>query len=109
MGDYLASNHEEIVILRKHLTDMTHKLFLDVIGSVEYHKELRSLFDVRELTKPRVSIGSDLSVDTFEFLSITLLVKLPPCIVHNHEVSVYQTCWGLGHEKGAGALLQVYS
>ena len=46
---------------------MTHKLYLDAIGSVEYRKELRSLFHVRELTEAHISIGSDLCMDTFEF------------------------------------------
>ena len=31
MGDHLATNHEDVVMLRKHLTDVTHQLYIDII------------------------------------------------------------------------------
>lgn len=67
MGDHLVNNAEEIVLLRKHLTDATHHLYLDIIGSVEHRQELRALFHVEELSEAHVSIGSTLCLDTFVF------------------------------------------
>ncbi len=46
MGDNLASNHEEVVIVRKHLTDVTHHVYVEIIGSAEYRKELCALFHI---------------------------------------------------------------
>ena len=70
LGDHLSSNADEVVrkgMLRKHLTDLTHHLYLDVIGSVEYHSELRALFQVDDLSEAHLSLGSMLCLDTFTF------------------------------------------
>ena len=67
MGDHLATNHEEVVMLRKHLTDVTHQLYVDIIGSAEYQKELRTLFQGQELSEAMVSIGSAMCLDVFVF------------------------------------------
>ncbi|KAL9967257.1 hypothetical protein ACROYT_G025442 [Oculina patagonica] len=67
MGDYLASNHDEVVIVRKHLTDVTHKVYVEIIGSAEYRNELRALFHVQELSEAMISLGSSMCMDIFVF------------------------------------------
>ena len=67
MGDHLATNHEEVVKLRKHLTDVTHQLYVDITGSAEYGEELRTLFRVQELSEAMISIGSAMCLDIFVF------------------------------------------
>ena len=73
MGDHLSTNHEDVVMLRKHLTDVTHQLYVDIIGSAEYRKELCALFQVQELSEAMVSIGSAMCLDIFIFLYTMLL------------------------------------
>ena len=70
LGDHLATNGDEIVqnvMLRKHLTDTTHHLYVDIIGSVEYRRELRALFGVNELSEAYLSIGSMLCLQYIHF------------------------------------------
>ena len=79
LGDHLASNGDDIVqnvMLRKQLTDTTHHLYLDVIGSVEYRRELRALFVVNELSEAHLSIGSMLCLDTFSLFIRHLASKV---------------------------------
>ena len=47
LGDHLVSNADDILVntmLHKHLTHVTHHLYLDDIGSADYRRELRALF-----------------------------------------------------------------
>lgn len=79
LGDHLASNADELVqtaMLRKHLTDLTHHLYLGIIGSVEYRRELCALFKVDELSEAHLSIGSMLCLDTFTFFIHHLTSKV---------------------------------
>ena len=79
LGDHLASNADDILVntmLRKHLTDVKHRLYLGVIGSAEYRCELRALFQVDDLSEAHFSIGSMLCLDTFTFFVHHLASKV---------------------------------
>lgn len=79
LGDHLASNVDEILVnamLRKHLTDLIHHLYLDIIGSAKYRRELRALFQVEDLIEAHLSIGSVLCLDTFTFFVHHLVSKI---------------------------------
>ena len=70
LGDHLESNADDILVntmLHKHLTDVTHHLYLDVTGSADYRRKLRALFQVDDLSQAPLSIGSVLCLDTFTF------------------------------------------
>ena len=86
LGDHLASNADDILVntmLRKHLTDVTHHLYLDVIGSADYRRELRALFQVDDLSEAHLSNGSVLCLDTFTFFVHHLASKV--CIHRERE------------------------
>ena len=75
LGDHLSSNEDEVVrkgMLRKPLTDRTHHLYVDVIGSVEYHRELHALFQVDDLSEAHLSLGSMSCLNTFTFFYTSL-------------------------------------
>lgn len=79
MGDHLASNAEEVqtvTLLRKYLTDVTHHLYIDIVGSAEYRQDLRGLFQVSDLSEAHLSIGSTLCLDTFTFFMHHLAMKV---------------------------------
>ena len=67
--------------MRKHLTDVTYRLYLDIIGSVEYRKELRALFQVQDLSEAHISIGSVLCLETFAFFISHVAAK----VTHQYE------------------------
>ena len=79
LGDHLASNADEAVVntmLRKHLTDLTHHVYVDIIGMAEYRRELRALFQVDVLSEAHLSIGSELCIGTFTFFVHLLASKV---------------------------------
>ena len=79
LGDHLASNADEAVVntmLRKHLTDLTHHVYVDIIGTAEYRRELCALFQVDVLSEAHLSIGSDLCIGTFTFFVHLLASKV---------------------------------
>ena len=92
MGDYLASNHEEIVTIWKHLTDMTLNFTMMFLGQWSITKNCAPYLMFESSPRPIYLLALISAWIHLSFLSITLLVKLPLRIVHNHVVSMYQTC-----------------
>ncbi|KAL9975411.1 hypothetical protein ACROYT_G012571 [Oculina patagonica] len=79
LRDHLETNADDVLVhtmLRKHLTDATHRIYLEVIGSAEYRRELRALFQVDVLSEAHLSIGSTLCLDTFTFFVHYLASKV---------------------------------
>ena len=113
LGDHLASNADDILVntmLRKHLTDVTHHLYLDVIGSADYRRELRALFQVDDLSEAHLSIGSVLCLDTFTFFVHHLASKVSIHLEReqiNFDVSGFgeaEACCWVGSQEGAGEM-----
>ena len=96
LGDHLASNADEITMLRKHLTDLTHRVYLDIIGSVEHRQELCSLFQVEDLSEAQLSIGSVLCMDAYEFFMHYLADR----VSHRHETQ--QASMNVSHMAAEG-------
>lgn len=90
IGDHLASNAEEVTLLRKHLTDANHHLYIDIIGSVEYCQDLRGLFQVSNLSEAHLSIGSTLCSDTFTFF-VHHLAETVTCQHETEQVNFNET------------------
>ena len=97
-------------MLRKHLTDVTHHLYLDVIGSADYRRELRALFQVDDLSEAHLSIGSVLCLDTFTFFVHHLASKVSIHLEReqiNFDVSGFgeaEACCWVGSQEGAGEM-----
>jgi hypothetical protein len=70
-----------LYISRKEQTDATHFVYIGILNSIDYRRELRDLFVVQELQEEHYSVGAKFCLDLYAHLVHVIADKVSA----NHE------------------------